>query len=253
MANEQPSGQSDAARLGRESRRRLAKAGAADSHSSALIGAGAVMVTVGGVFMAVAPRSVWSNVWFDAGFGFLVVGLIVAAVGLYFNFRKPRPKSSKGTELQPVPKTGVPGVQSQEGPLAVRILDSDFEGHGSSAMFAAIHISVDNTTDRKIRVVGYDFNYENGRRLSWEHYANDEQRKDFQDKRRAKMQEYGPSLQLPAWIDAHSHVSWWILESVTRTPAGGTPACTVFIFDDFGNSYEAKIAGQEPQAYPAKN
>jgi hypothetical protein len=52
LANEEPSGRADAARLGRESRRRLAK-GAADSHSLALIGAGTVMVTVGGIFMVV--------------------------------------------------------------------------------------------------------------------------------------------------------------------------------------------------------
>ena len=38
-----------------------------------------------------------------------------------------------------------------------------------------------------------------------------------------------------------------------RTHAGGTPACTVLVVDDLGNSYEAKLAAQEPQIYTAKN
>src|SRR6266571_2774871 len=114
LANElQPSGRFDAARLGRESRRRLAKAGASDRHSGALIAAGSVMVTVGGIFMAVTalepsktPISIWVNVWFDVGFGFLVAGLIIVAFGLYLNFRKQKPESSEEAEPQPVPAAG---------------------------------------------------------------------------------------------------------------------------------------------------
>jgi hypothetical protein len=259
----QTSGRFDAARLGRESRRRLAKAGAADGHSAALIGAGSAAVTVGGIFMAVTtlepsktPKSVWVNAWFDVGFGFLVAGLIIVAFGLYLNFGKREPESKEEAEAQSVSAAGGPGVQPQEPLLSVRILsDSQFEGRGPSAMIAAVHISVDNITDRKIRVVGCEFSYDNEGRLSWEQYVTDEQRKDFRDEleRREEMQMYGPSLQLPAWIDAHSRISGWIMKSVTRNLAGGTPACTVFIVDDLGNSYEARLPGHEPGTYPAKS
>jgi hypothetical protein len=53
------------------------------------------MVTAGGVFMAVTalepsetPHSVWANAWFDVGFGFVILGLLVAAAGSYFHFRR---------------------------------------------------------------------------------------------------------------------------------------------------------------------
>ena len=66
------------------------------------------------------------------------------------------------------------------------------------------------------------------------------------------MQVYGLSLQLPAWIDAYGHLSRWILKSVTRNLDGAPPPCTVVIFDDLGNSYEARFAVQEPRSYPAQ-
>jgi hypothetical protein len=71
----------------------------ADKHSATLLGAGAIMVTAGGVFMAVTaaepskkPSSVWGNTWFDVGFGGLILGLLIAAVGIYHHFRSERKK-----------------------------------------------------------------------------------------------------------------------------------------------------------------
>lgn len=62
------------------------------------------MVTAGGVFMAVKaaepskkPSSVWSNTWFAAGFGALVLGLLIAAAGIYLHFRSERKKPDVST------------------------------------------------------------------------------------------------------------------------------------------------------------
>jgi hypothetical protein len=68
------------------------------------------MVTAGGVFMAVTALepsktspSVWANAWFDIGFGFVILGLLVAAAGFYFHFRRERlPLTAAGNgESQP--------------------------------------------------------------------------------------------------------------------------------------------------------
>ena len=240
MANElQPNGRSNTARLGRKSRPRRSRAGVADSRPMVLIGTGGVMVTAGGVLMAVTPKHAWVNVWSDTGSGLLVLGLTVAMLGLYLHFRKPRRESPEEVEPQ----------------LSVDILsDSQIEGRGASAMIAAIHVSIENRTDRRIRIVGCEFRSDSGGRPSWEQYATDQEREGFRAEleRLENAQTYGPSLQLPAWVNAHDRISGWILKSVTRTPAGGTPACTIVIADDPGNSYEAKLPSGEPRSYPAK-
>jgi hypothetical protein len=225
------------------------------------MGAGAVMVTAGGVFMAVTgfepskfPRSVWANAWFDLGFGFLIAGLLIVALGLYIHFRKRGSGESEGVESKSIHQKVGGRSESRKPPLRVRIIpDSIFEGREATAIIGAIHISLENMTDRRIRVVSCEFSYDHKGNFSWEHDATDQERKEFQDelKRRQEIQMYGPSLQLPTWIEGGDHLSRWTLESVTRNPAGGIPSCTIIIVDGQGNRYEAKFHPQGPRTYPA--
>lgn len=65
----------------------------ADRHSGTLLAAGGVFVAAGAAFMAVTAfepsktlQPVFANAWFDVGLAFVIVGLLVAAVGSYLNF-----------------------------------------------------------------------------------------------------------------------------------------------------------------------
>jgi tetratricopeptide (TPR) repeat protein len=67
--------------------------GSLDKRTTVLLGVAAVVVAGGGAFMAVTalepskvPQSVWTNIWFDVGFGLVIVALLLAAVVLYQNF-----------------------------------------------------------------------------------------------------------------------------------------------------------------------
>jgi hypothetical protein len=67
----------------------------ADKHTAAIWTAGGALIAAGGIFMAVTgfeptekPRSVWANTWFDLGFAFVILGLLVTVMGVGLHFRK---------------------------------------------------------------------------------------------------------------------------------------------------------------------
>lgn len=232
---------------------------AADRHSATLLTAGGVAVTVGGVFMAVTalepsktPRSIWANAWFATGFGCLAVGVMLALLGLYLHFRRPKPTSPAPEATEPAPVTAAVRLGPPLPPLVVKILpDSRFEGWQQSIMIAILHVEVENTTDKDILIDGYEFTYDTEGRPLWDHQGtNDEQISVLQEiNRRDQSQEHGQPLQKFRRIAARNRISGWFLRPVPRSLAGGTPECTVVVRDDIGNRYPAKMPRQEPRTY----
>lgn len=216
-----------------------------DAHSGAVIAAGGAMIAAGGTLVAFVP---------PVGLGLVGAGLACAAIGLFLNLRKQKPRSPNSTISQTDPAAKKYRKRTQDYPLSVKFVDIDFHGRGTSAMIAAAHISIENTTKKIIRVTGYRFDYDSEGKPPWEQYATGDEEGQFDADLRARrdMQVNGPSLPLPGWIEPGGRLSGWILESVTRTATGGTPACTVVIFDDMGNSYEARFPAKKPRSYPPK-
>jgi hypothetical protein len=230
-----------------------------DRRSAALIAAGSVTATVGGAFITVTAlepgmplRLIWLNAWFDIGFVCVITGLILAALGLYLNFRRQERTSTaaKATELGP--GATACGHRSPLPPLVVKILaDSRFESWRNSAMIAALHVEIENTTDKDILIDGYEFTCDNEGQPLWDHGASHDERISVlqEIKRRDKSQEHGQPLQNFSRIASRNRISGWLLMPVSRNPGGGAPGCTIAVRDVLGNRYLAKLPRQEPRTY----
>ena len=75
------------------------------------------MIAVGGIFMTVTgleptktPGTVWSNSWFDLGFAFVILGLIVTGIGVVLHFRR---------EVEPT--SAPPAVNAADGPPRAQV------------------------------------------------------------------------------------------------------------------------------------
>lgn len=73
----------------------------ADKHTAAFWAGGPALIAVGGIFMTVTgfeptkdPSTVWANSWFDLGFAFVILGLVITAVGVVMHFRREMPSAS---------------------------------------------------------------------------------------------------------------------------------------------------------------
>jgi tetratricopeptide (TPR) repeat protein len=82
--------------------------GSLDRRTTVLLGTAAVVVAGGGAFMAVTalepskiPNLVWTNSWFDVGFGLVVIALLLAAVVCYQNFWIERRRRSSVADDDP--------------------------------------------------------------------------------------------------------------------------------------------------------
>jgi hypothetical protein len=232
--------------------------GIEEKHSMALLAAGGVMVTAGGGLMAVTavepsktPRSIWANAWFGIGFTCVIISLMLMLVGLYLNFRKNK-RASAGERVTcsvPLPATNTPGTQLP--PLLVRIpADWTFESY-LFARIAALPVEIENMTSRSILIDRYEFISDDEGRPQWHHQATYKDRRSVLDEieRRDLSQEYGQPLRSFTRIPAHCRITGWLLEPVSRNPAGGTPECTVVVIDDFGNRYLATLPRQEPRTF----
>jgi hypothetical protein len=104
----------------------------ADKHTAAIWTGGCALIATGGIFMAVTgfeptkePGSVWANTWFDLGFSFVILGLLVTVIGVVLHFRK---------EVEPVnvPRTVNPDdlAQNQAPANPVMIVSGKDDGDG---------------------------------------------------------------------------------------------------------------------------
>jgi hypothetical protein len=230
-----------------------------DKRSAALIATGGVTATVGGAFILVTtpapggpPRPMWANAWFDIGFAGSIAGLVLAALGLYLIFRRQdrtRP-GTRAVEPDPAPAPGGPG--SAFPPLVVKILpDSRFVSWQKTAMIAALHVEIENTTTRDIVIDGYEFTCDNEGQPLWDHQTSADERISLlrEIKRRDDSGEHGPRLRDITRIASRNRISGWLLMPVSRDSGGGTPGCTVAVRDVPGNRYLAKLPRQEPRTY----
>jgi len=234
-------------------------AGVSDKHSAALIAAGSVTATVGGAFVTVTAlepgrplRPLWANAWFDIGFACAIIGLALAALGLYLNFRRQErtPPVAGATEPGPGPAGGRPGPVLP--PLVVKVLaDSSFAGWRHTAMIAALHVEIENTTNQDIVIDGYEFTCDNAAQPLWNHQVSTDERISLlqEIKRRDESQEHGQPLRSFTQIASRNRISGWLLMPVSRNSEGGTPGCTVAVRDVLGNRYLAKLPRQEPRTY----
>ena len=111
--------------------------------------ASGVVVTVGGIFMAVTafepsnpPPSVWANAWFDAGFAFVVIGLAVLAIGLFLHFRPSTPAAGLPPASEPDPADWIAGWDETEDHNLVFTLRHRFDNLAAIMAFGAYRCTV---------------------------------------------------------------------------------------------------------------
>jgi len=230
-----------------------------DKHSSVLLAAGSVMAATGGTFMAVTPSkisaAIWANAWFSAGFACVVVGLALAALGVYLHFRRLHLKSCapNGEGKKRIPTSTADTLGLPVPPMIVRIMPhSRFENWGLCRI-AVLLVEVENTTDRDISIGCYEFTCDDEGQPHWDHQATNDQRMKIVQEiaRRQNDGDYGQPLEDIKRIAARSRSSGCYLAPVARNPAGGTPECAIAVEDDIGNRYLAKLPRREPRTYEA--
>jgi hypothetical protein len=136
--------------------------------------------------------------------------------------------------------------------LVVKILDdTEFENWRRIALIAALHVQVENTTDKPILVSGYAYTCDSGGVAPWDSEVTADEaisvRREIS--RREEAQQYGLPLRSFKRIIAGQTISGWLLTPMNRPPAGGTPACTIIVRDDVGNQYRAALPARTPKVY----
>jgi hypothetical protein len=133
--------------------------------------------------------------------------------------------------------------------LIVTIMKSQFENWKHIALIAALRVKITNTTGDMIRLSTIGFTYDpEGKPGSGTNLSADERLEiDRELRARRERQHYGIPIHNYATIPARESISGWVVEAVTRDPAGGTPRCTVVIKDELGNEYRATLPKREPQ------
>ncbi len=93
-----------------------------DRHPASSWAGGAALIAAGSIFMAVTgfeptknPSTVWANSWFDLGFAFVVLGLVITAAGVVLHFRREVPPASAPPAVSPAdpPPPAIPRVVNQ--------------------------------------------------------------------------------------------------------------------------------------------
>src|ERR1700691_2472169 len=72
------------------------------SHTAPLLAFGGLLTPAGGALMAVTAfipketsRSIWDGMWFDLGFGCVVLGFLIGSIGIYLHFRSKEDRASR--------------------------------------------------------------------------------------------------------------------------------------------------------------
>jgi hypothetical protein len=137
--------------------------------------------------------------------------------------------------------------------LTVRIMeDTQFENWRRIALIAALHVQIkNNTSDKRIRIIGYGFTVDSEGIASWSsQVTSDENIAVIREvARREDTQQYGQPLRHFNHIAPGDTVSGWFVEAVNRPPSGGTPACTIEVKDELENRYQATIEARKAQLF----
>jgi hypothetical protein len=144
------------------------------------------------------PSTVWANSWFEPGFAFVALGLVITAVGVVMHFRREVPSASPPSAVSPAdaPSPAIPRAVNQAvweavrpgryrsrwqgrlqagewteitggehevkapSPLIVTIIDRKFENWKHIALIAALRVKITNTIGETIRLSGFGFTYD---------------------------------------------------------------------------------------------
>ena len=162
----------------------------ADKHSAAFWVGGAALIAGGGIFMAVTgfeptetPGTVWANSWFDLGFAFVILGLVITGFGVVMHLRRevqpgsapPAVSATNGpptaTPAPPTPnpprfraqpsnrsqprRSQPPGEAVNPGPLLLTVEDEVWDLWRRAGYICALLLKITNTTGRAITVINY--------------------------------------------------------------------------------------------------
>lgn len=138
--------------------------------------------------------------------------------------------------------------------LIVTIVEDQFENWKYIALIAALRVRITNTTGAMIRIraIGFirDIRDAEGN-PAWDTTVGSDERLELERELHARRerQHYGIPLRNYATVPAHESISGWVVEEVTRNPAGGSPRCTVVIEDELRDKYQATLDKREPRTY----
>ena len=162
----------------------------ADKHSAAFWAGGAALIAGGGIFMAVTgfeptktPGTVWANSWFDLGFAFVILGLVITGVGVVMHFHRevqpgsappavsatngpptatpaaadPEPAALPSAAQQPELASPEPALPEavNAGPLLLTVEDEVWDLWRRAGYICALLLKITNTTGRAITVINY--------------------------------------------------------------------------------------------------
>jgi hypothetical protein len=133
--------------------------------------------------------------------------------------------------------------------LNVTVKDVQWENFRYIAMIGAFHIRIKNTTGKRVMIASYAFTTDNRGLPSWRGTTSRDQvlEVDREIDQRLGRHRYGPALRNQAEVPAREAISGWVVEAVTRDPAGGTPGCTIVVKDQIGNEYRAVVKRVDPR------
>src|SRR5262249_2189358 len=132
----------------------------------------------------------------------------------------------------------VEGTHEAELPnLIATIVENQFENWKYLALIAALRIKITNTTGTTIRLGGFGFTYDTEGNPAWDASVSGDERLELDRELHARKerQRYGIPLRNHATVPAYESISGWVVEAVTRNPAGGSPRCLIAIEDVLGN------------------
>jgi hypothetical protein len=242
----------------------------ADKHTAAIWTGGGALIAAGGIFMAVTgfeptkkPATVWTNSWFDLGFAFVILGLLITGVGVALHFRKEAEPDTTppvvnpdefNPSLAPLPP---PELGRETSPIKMAVVDEDWSLIEDKLWAFAIAVQVENKTDETVLITDISFtNLDDGDRNAPVHER-------FQDIWPAVSRETKHLFDAHL-IDGHSgifesnmlfkpnqpEVLWYIGEALPPH-GGGRPRFTFTLNDSLGNSYDMDVDRRPAQRFRA--
>lgn len=208
------------------------------------------MVTAGGVFMAVTafepsktPHSVWANAWFDVGFGFVILGLLIGAAGFYLHFRRER-------QAEPIPVSPAKPSATYEA-LKLELEDARWTLWRRAAWLTDIQVRITNTApNRVIKLISFELESDPG--TSWDERPRltQEQVDALFHEMERHLEAYGPAhLHQMDPQPGDSKLGWLASHAYLPYPARkGKPYCEFTVTDDEGETYTLPIPGQGTHA-----
>lgn len=240
----------------------------AEKHTATAWTGGGALIAAGGIFMAVTgfeptkkPGTVWANSWFDLGFAFVLLGMVITGIGIVLHFRKEAgpgstPPAVNSADFEPHHAPLPPVAHEREmTPLKMTMVDEDWSLVEDTLWAFAIAIKVENTTDKTILVADSTFtNLDDGDRNVplYERFHDiwlvvKQETKHLFD---AHLNDGYAGIFEPELLFSPNQpeVLWYIGETLPPQ-GGGRPRFTFTLKDSLGNSYDMDIDRRPAQRF----